>query len=475
VSELNSSTADDMDGSPVANADEARSTKGAGREQPRRLRQIFLHGSAWTLLGYGAQQGFRFVGNLILARLLFPEVFGLMALVNIFIQGMKMFSDIGIGPSIIQHQRGEDESFLRTAWTIQIVRGVGIWLCVCLIAWPVARIYGQPLLFLLLPAAGVANLISGVNSMSLFTLNRQMRLGRLTAVRVSSQVVGLLTIVALAWFFRYRLGWHEECAWAMVIGGIVSSVVKVVLSHIWLPGIRHRPAWDAEAARDIVHFGKWILASTALAFLAQQGDRLILGGVLTIAELGIYSIAFFLSQALVMAIRTLARRVLFPVYSQLLRERPADLKARVFKIRVVLLAGALPLCCALAIGGDELVGLLYDDRYRTAGWMLQLLAMGAVADVINTSISPIVLAAGSSRSFTLLSAARLIFLLLCMLVGGYFAGIRGVVTGVAVAPYLLYPLMAVIIRPYRLWMPWLDLGTAAACLTLIFAGWSVFG
>lgn len=464
-----------MDGPRAVDADEARTVEGAKAQQPRRLRQTFLHGSAWTLLGYGSQQALRLASNLILARLLFPEVFGLMALVNIFIQGLKMFSDIGLGPSIIQHQRGEDESFLQTAWTIQIVRGVAIWLCVCVIAWPVARIYGQPLLFLLLPAAGVANLIAGVNSMSFFTLNRQMRLGRLTAVRITSQVAGLLCIIALAWFFRYRLGWQEECAWAMVIGGIFSSTVKAILSHIWLPGMRHRPGWDAEAARDIIHFGKWILASTALAFLAQQGDRLVLGGLLTIGELGIYSIALFLSQALVNAIRTLARRVLFPVYSQLLRQRPPDLKGRVLKIRVVLLAGALPFCCALAIGGDALIELLYDDRYQAAGWMLQLLAVGAVADVINTSISPVVLAAGSSRSFTLLTAARLIFLLVCMLVGGYFAGIRGLVTGVAVAPYLLYPLMAVIIRPYRLWMPLLDIGTVAACLALIFAGWSVFG
>jgi hypothetical protein len=82
-----------------------------------------MRGSFWTLGGYGISQVIRLLSSLILARLLFPEAFGLMALVNVFMQGLEMLSDIGLGPSIIQNKRGTEPKFLRTAWTLQILRG----------------------------------------------------------------------------------------------------------------------------------------------------------------------------------------------------------------------------------------------------------------------------------------------------------------------------------------------------------------
>src|SRR5262245_18372468 len=82
------------------------------------LRQRTIRGSAWTTTESVAAVVLRLGSNLVLTRLLLPEMFGVMALVNIFIQGLQMFSDVGIGPAIIQNRRGDDPSFLNTAWTI---------------------------------------------------------------------------------------------------------------------------------------------------------------------------------------------------------------------------------------------------------------------------------------------------------------------------------------------------------------------
>lgn len=81
------------------------------------LKKLAIRGMVWTVAGYGASQILRLGSNLILTRLLFPELFGLMTLVNIFITGLHLFSDIGVGPSIIQNKRGDDPVFLNTAWT----------------------------------------------------------------------------------------------------------------------------------------------------------------------------------------------------------------------------------------------------------------------------------------------------------------------------------------------------------------------
>ncbi len=128
-----------------------------------------MRASIWTLGGYGGAQLLRFVGNLILTRLLFPEVFGLAALVSIFILGLFMFSDTGTGAAIIQSQHGDDPGFLNTCWSIQIVRGGSIWLVSCAIAGPVASFYGQPLLAQLLPVAGLNAVMNGFEATSMHT------------------------------------------------------------------------------------------------------------------------------------------------------------------------------------------------------------------------------------------------------------------------------------------------------------------
>lgn len=138
------------------------------------LKKLAIRGTVWTIAGYGASQVLRFGSNLILTRLLFPELFGLTALVNIFITGLHLFSDIGIGPNIIQNKRGDDPAFLNTAWTLQVIRGFGLWFCCLLISWPVAKFYGEPQFLWLIPIVGLGTIITGFNSTALCTLNRHM-------------------------------------------------------------------------------------------------------------------------------------------------------------------------------------------------------------------------------------------------------------------------------------------------------------
>src|SRR5436853_4820251 len=110
------------------------------------LRAKTVRSSLWTLVGFGGSQVIRFCSSLIMMRLLMPHDFGLAALVGIFVNMFLQFSDIGLGPAIIRSPRGDDEQFLNTAWTISVVRGCGLWLLTCALAWPIAHYYHEPLL-----------------------------------------------------------------------------------------------------------------------------------------------------------------------------------------------------------------------------------------------------------------------------------------------------------------------------------------
>ena len=140
------------------------------------LKSRVYQGSLWTLIGYGSSQVLRLGGNLLLTRLLTPEAFGLMALVQTFLSGLQMFSDFGIFPNIVQSPRGEDPKFLNTAWTIQAIRGVILMIGAFLIAVPAAQIYREPLLMQLLPISGLTALIGGLASTKLATANRRLAL-----------------------------------------------------------------------------------------------------------------------------------------------------------------------------------------------------------------------------------------------------------------------------------------------------------
>ena len=108
-------------------------------------------GAFWSFTGYGGAQVIRLASSLLLTRLLFEEAFGIMALVTVFMQGLQLFSDIGLGPNIVQNERGDDPKFLNTAWTMQVARGFTLWLIACIGAKPFAEFYGEPMLAWIIP------------------------------------------------------------------------------------------------------------------------------------------------------------------------------------------------------------------------------------------------------------------------------------------------------------------------------------
>lgn len=394
------------------------------------LKKLAIRGTIWTIASYGLSQILRFGSNLILTRLLFPEVFGLMALVNIFIVGLHLFSDIGVGVSIIQNKRGDDPAFLNTAWTLQVVRGFGLFFCSILIAWPVAKFYGEPQLLWLVPAVGLSTIFSGFNSTALFTLSRHMEVGKLAIFDFGSQIISLAVIVVWALF--------SPTIWALVIGSLVSDSIRMVWSHRLIPGSSNHFAWDPETAKDLFSFGSWIFVSTAITFLATQADRLILGKLISFEMLGVYGIAFALADIPRQVIGMLSAKVIFPAVSKL-----ADLPRETFFAKI--LQNRQPVLVVVALGltvlvnfGDILILALYDERYIQAAWMLPLLALGVWPNVLLQTVGPCLLAVGKPNYGAYGNFLRFLFISIGLPLGFSRAGLLGVVIVIALAELPLY-------------------------------------
>jgi O-antigen/teichoic acid export membrane protein len=342
------------------------------------LQKQAINGTVWTIVGYGISQSLRLVSNLILTRLLVPELFGLMALVNVFITGLALFSDIGIRPSIIQNKRGDEPVFLNTAWTIQIIRGFGVWLGCIAIAFPIARFYEDPRLMWLIPIVGFNIVILGFTSTSLATLSRHMEVGKLTMFEIVTQIISLVVMVVWSWF--------HPTIWALVAGNLTSAVSKMILSHRLNSEQPNRFAWNQEVIKEISTFGRWIMISTAMTFLASQSDRLLLGKLLTLEMLGVYTIAFTVSEIPRQIVIKVGASIIFPLVSKRADLPRQKLRIKIKKQRWRLLVLLALIVSAIVSFGDLLISNLYDDRYLAATWMLPILALGIWPIVLSETL-----------------------------------------------------------------------------------------
>lgn len=416
------------------------------------LQQRAVQGSLWTLIGYGSSQVLRLFGNLALTRLLTPDAFGLMALVQTFLTGLHMFSDFGILPSIVQSRRGGELAFLNTAWTIQVIRGSVLWLGACLIAIPVAHLYKEPLLMQILPIGGLGIIIDGFSSTKLATANRQLALKRLTLIDLITYSMTLIVMVAGAWVYR--------SVWALVWGGVIGGLLKMIASHRLLKGEQNVFCWDQDAVKEIRQFGRWIFLSTIVGFFALQGDRLVLGWLLDVRFLGIYSIALGLSGIVEQIVSQVNSRVLFPSYAELIRERPASLYRVLRKARLILIATSAACVIFLVLFGKPLIALMYDDRYLEAGWILRVLAVGFLGRVLSITYGDVLLARGDTFATMSLTFVGTGIQFAAMFIGYDLGGVLGVIVGLSIAEWLTYLTYAACFARLSLWQPELDLPAA---------------
>ena len=402
-----------------------------------------LRGGALTAGSYAIAQAARLVANLILARLLFPEAFGVMALVTVFLVGLAMFSDVGIGPAISQSPRGDDPDFLNTGWTINVARGALLWLLSCAVAWPIAQFYAAPQLAQLLPVAGLTLLIAGFNPTRIDTANRHLALGRVTLLDLISQIIGIIAMVALA----YAL----QSVWALVIGSLIGALAKLGLTWALLPGPRNRFRWEGDAARALIHFGKWIFLSTACGFMLAQGDKAIFGAHLSLQALGLYNIGFFLGSFPILLGGAVTGRILLPLY----RDHPPSASvanaARMAKLRYGISLGLILLLAALAFGGVALVQLMYDDRYSAAGAVVVAVACVQMIVVVGMTYDQSALAAGNARGYFAVIAAKAALQTCALIAGMHWGGLGGALMAQGCVLIAAHVLIVVLARRHGAW------------------------
>lgn len=387
-------------------------------------------------------QVFRFIGNLVLARLLTPDAFGLMAIVSTLMLGLNLLSDIGTGPTIIQSPRGAERVFLDTAWTLQVLRGFCLWLFGLLIAFVIAlgqanlwfdvgATYADARLPSLVAVATIGLAILGFTSINQRSAERNLNFRLVVTVELAAQFVALVLMVVAAALTR--------SVWALIIGGLCSALLRCVLSHVMLPGPRASFKLERSAVQELLSKGKWVLMSSLVGFFALSGDRLLLGGIVDAATLGLYSIAFALAGIAPTAFSAILGKVLLPAFSEVWRDLPTSLPRTYRKFQQITDA-----CVGLAAGllfasSEALVSILYDSRYTGAGVILAYLAIGSIG-MRAVVIEQLYFATGQPRLLGLAGVPRVITLAVGVPIGYSLGQLNGALVAIVLSQFVQWPL-----------------------------------
>jgi O-antigen/teichoic acid export membrane protein len=366
--------------------------------------------SAWTLSSMTVMSALRLVSQVVLTYLCLPEHFGVVTLMRTFLTFVEMVSDMGIRNAVIAHPRGEERSFLGTAFSVQLVRGLGMWLVTCAIAWPAARFYDAPLLLYLLPLAGLESVNNGLYAVRAFVAERRMKLAVPTMLDVLGLVVSIGTSVVWAWF--------HPGPWALALGPLAGGAARTLVSHAIYRAERVPLAWERETARELFDYSRWIIGSTTVSFVAQQFHLLYLAKFLAQGVYGVYGVAWNLCAQASKPMTALANRVIIPHLAESHRRSPAELELAVRKSLARFLPACLAVCVVAGLFAPAMFGLFYDDSFEAGGAMGRLFAIVVWFMILQHVPRCALLALGASRGVAAMAVWNAV-LTVIGIVGGF--------------------------------------------------------
>jgi O-antigen/teichoic acid export membrane protein len=346
----------------------------------RGLSELTIRRVGWTAVVFAFMQIIRLANNVILTRLLAPPIFGLITIVFTIKTGMELLSDAGISQNIVANKKGSERDFYDTAWTVQVIRGVLLATLCVIFSSSFARFFDEPQLAAIMPVIALLFVFAGLQSTSRALFQKKIWLVRADLFELAVLIITVVIQITLAWFY--------PTVWALVLGALAASAIGLVASYLLMPGLSHRFYFHSTFTYEILHFSKWIFLSTAVYFFAWNFDRLYFAKQISLAELGIFSIARGLTDLIGAMAGRASGLLLMPAVASMDAEN-YEIRGKVLHSRRILL-----LLVAIGLGGlvsvsDVVVQILYDRRYEAAGQILPLLLIATwfyILTTINDSI-----------------------------------------------------------------------------------------
>jgi O-antigen/teichoic acid export membrane protein len=410
------------------------------------LKSRVVKSAVWVFAGKVVGRGLTLIRLLVLARLLTPEDFGLFGIVLLAIATVQTFTKTGFSAALIQRQENT-EDYLDTAWTIQVIRGVllaGILFAVApLVAW----FFEESRAELLLKVMGISVAFGGLSNIGIIFFRKELKFHKQVLFAGSTAVIELIVGVTVAVKLR--------SVWALVWARLAGTFARLILSYL-LHGYRPSLQLKRSRAHSLFNFGKWVLASSVMLFFLRHGDDAIVGKVLGIGALGVYQLAYRISNAPATEICHTISTVTFPAYSQLQSDL-ARLKRAYLRTFTIIVGIAMPMAAGIIVVSPTFVHVVLGEKWMGAVVPIQILAAFGLLRAIAATTGPVFHAIGNPRVLTYATLLECLVMFICIGPLIYVGGVIGVCIAVTFAVlsvqlYSTYKLCNITGLKWRLWL-----------------------
>ncbi|MHC4271408.1 MAG: lipopolysaccharide biosynthesis protein [Planctomycetota bacterium] len=352
---------------------------------------------------------------LILARLLSPIDFGLMAIAMTAIGFLLKITDFGMVPALVQRSDLHNQHY-HVAWSIGIIRALTI-ACLVFLASPIiAKIFAEPRVINIIRVLAILPLIEAAASIKIADLTRNLRFRSLAFVKLPEVLANTIVSIVLA----PLLG-----VWALVAGSLTGPAAYLVMSYIMAP---HLPkiCFDKDAMSPLINYGRWIFLTSLIAISGATGLRIIISRQLGVTELGIYFLAAKLAFLPTGIANEVVGEVAFPLYARLKKNvvEAAYVFRTIFTGMIVVL---VPIFILMIVLAPSLVENVLGPRWEGTVLLIRLLALVGIAGLIGDAVVPVLKGLGKPNKFAALEASQSILLIVFAWVFAVHFGLVGAV------------------------------------------------
>jgi O-antigen/teichoic acid export membrane protein len=328
------------------------------------LQHRALRSGVWVGASSVATAGLTFARGVVLARLVSPESFGLMAVCLMATRVLDIFTETGFGAALI-HRQEKFEEARDTAFTMRVLRGIGLAVLAAGVAPWAAAFYGRDELTTLVTIVGLSFVFTGFQNINVVALQKELDFRRLTYMETLSGALSFVAAVALALWLRN--------VWALVLSQIAAAMITSALSFVMVPG-RVRFRLDMSMARELYRYGRFMTGLAVVVFLTRELDNALIGKILGMQALGFYVAAYSLANLPSTYISRVVSRVMFPLFSKLQNERSTLRTEYLRGVRMITML-VVPVSIVMIVLAPEVVAALYGDRWAEAAAPLRMLAV----------------------------------------------------------------------------------------------------
>ncbi len=389
------------------------------------LKGRFVRGTAVTTLGQAARFVIQTGSTVILARLLSPDDYGLVAMVTAVTGFIMVFKDLGLSTATVQKAQVNHQQISTLFWINVGISAVAMFVTAAL-APAIAWFYKEPRLIWIGLALSTSFLFVGLSVQHQALLRRQMRFRAIVTRDTAAMLIGAGLAIVLAW--RGAVYWALV---AMQVGTAASGAIMLWLVCKW------RPGWPVRGAgvRSMLHFGLNITGFQIVNYFARNADKILLGRFHGPNVTGLYSKAYSLFMLPISQIRAPLTAVAMPALSHLQNE-PARYARYYYRLISILAFVTMPLAGFLFVCSENIIRLLLGEKWMDADVIFKILALAAFIQAVETTRGLTLISLGLGKRYLKVGIFTSVFFVLAFAVGVPW-GARGVALSYVISEYLI--------------------------------------